>query len=562
MTALATVTALPGAQPKRARKRYVTQPEHVIRQSVEALARVYDSAGRLTKADYQREADRLGVTSRTVENWWSTAVAKVQAAEPQVGRSGFEPVPPRRRTAVTFTAEHYPYFAGVSISNAYYEMIADDIFDRTVHYSTFRRAYTTQVPRDIRSGLRRGEKVMPNDWAYGPGPQTALGKVYTTDLFFPRIYTCDDTTGELLGKVTFVVIRDTASRLPLSWHLFDHAPVSAEITALVGEAVRGWTHDGVFCGGVPDKLRCDNEGLLEAAPHREQLMNLRIVIDPTNSYASWENGQHERMHRVIREEALADLPGHTDGPRTRSNELYLVPDVAPVPFSTLALRLDAWVRSYAFEREIDGKTPFETWRERADAGEQIVHADAEGLAHLALLHGHVTLGKKGVRILGEDYWGPELGAQPTRDFVARRWLNDPTIVEVLTNDGRYLGSIPARRNATGLAQSQEQQRRSGSLRTVAAAQREAQRRRALRSDAVIVSSDDAHVVDHQPNQPDANVPDDANDDRRQNSDGPGTSTTTPSQTADAASPRSKPASLAARLAEANRRAEQDGDTPQ
>ncbi|HTC69088.1 MAG TPA: Mu transposase C-terminal domain-containing protein [Acidothermaceae bacterium] len=481
------------------RKAYVAHKPHVIRQSVAALTKLEAQNGRLTKADYNAEAVRLDVSRRTVETWF----ARAQVAEPAEAPLAHEPIPRSRRTTISLTTDDYQYFAGVSVSSAYYAMLADGRIT-PVHYSTLRRAYEAQVPLDIRSGLRRGEKVMPKDWSYPPGTQTALGKVYTLDLFFPGIR-CADRNGQLLENVVWIAVRDAAVRLPLAWHLFDHAPTSPEVTALVGQAIRGYFHDGVYCGGVPERVRCDNEGLLNAMPHREELMHLRIQIDPTNSYSSWENGGHERMHRAIREELLTALPGHTNGPKTKAKKLYVVPGVAPIPFEELAAMMDRWARSYAFEREIDGATPFEQWRDRIEAGETVEKADTEGLAHLALEYGQVLLGKKGVRVDGEDYWNEELHGQPLRTLTARRWLSDRSTAEVFRLDGTFVGSIPLRNAATGANVAASLKHRGGSLATVAASIREAERRRALLvgTYAVEPTDDSADPLDPEPSPTDA-----------------------------------------------------------
>lgn len=495
----------PAARPRKPLRRH---PEHVIAGAVAALQDVYAATGRLTKADYREQAERCDVVVRTVENWWAAHLRRQQETAAGTGPTVRAPHEPRelpgRRRKFTFDVEHYPYFAGVSIADAYYEMLADGVIP-PMHYHTFRRTYRSQVPLTIQKGLAYGEKVMPEQWVYPPGPATALGKVYTTDVMYPRIQTAhqaDLDAGRLtpLPDVTFMVVRDAATTLPLAWCLFDHVPTAREVTALVGQAVRGYTTDGVFCGGVPDRLRVDNGSNLVADELREHLFGIRTIVDPTNSYSSWENGGHERMHRIIRNEALADLPGHTDGPVTKAGSLYVVPGVDPVPFTVLAQRLDAWARSYAFERtqdQLGSRTPFEAWTERV-ATEPVTRASAEALAHLAMPVGTSTINKRGVTVpfhgAGTTYFLPDLTTAPTRQVNVRVWLTDPSTVELFLPDGTYLGAAGLTSQVSHTDHVKALAQRSGSLKSVADSQREAARRRKLRTTGTATAAPAGHAT--------------------------------------------------------------------
>lgn len=421
-------------------------------------------AGQLDAAAYTAISARTGASKRTLEGLVAAAARNAAA--------GGEALPdPRtgRISKLEITSEVLLCHVGRDLTSAHMLAIAEGIIP-PCHRTTYRDAVLKVISTGELNGLRLGQRVLPEQWVYLDRGEHPLLDQFTIDLFFPRVRTtlADGTT----AVPVWLSVRERSRGLLLAWGLFHRTPRSdsdvegdpasgptaATVLALLGEAIRGWTHDGVFCGGLPRALRCDREALFLTEELRTLLMTLGIEVDPTNSYSSWENGAHERMHQVIRREALQGLPASNNGPRTRSGKLRFAE--ATMPFDELAERLDRWALSYNFERAnpaVGGLTPFASWCERVEAGDPVERASNRELAALSLPTGKTaTKQRNGITPPGSphSYSGPALvGVRNGTVFALGTWVNDDRHLEIFDpTTGAYIATLERTSDMSGVTE--------------------------------------------------------------------------------------------------------------
>jgi hypothetical protein len=450
------------------RSRHTAQPKRgYVRLSDELRVRVTRElvalkvAGQLDAAAYAAISARTGASKRTLEGLVAAAVRNAAA--------GGEPAPdPRtgRTSKIEITSEVLLCHVGRDLTSAHMLAMAQGLIP-PCHRTSYRDALLKVVSGNVLNGLRLGQRVLPEQWVYLDRRENPLMDQFTIDLFFPRVRT---TLADGTAAVpVWVSVRERSRGLLLAWGLFHRTPRSdvdvegdpasgptaATVLALLGEAIRAWTRDGVFCGGLPRALRCDREALFLTEELRTLLMTLGIEVDPTNSYSSWENGAHERMHQVIRREALQGLPASNEGPRTRSGKLRFAE--ATMPFDELAERLDRWALSYNFERAnpaVGGLTPFASWCERLDVGDIVTRASNRELAALSLPVGKIaTKQRNGVTPPGSPftYSGPALvGVRVGTAFALGQWINDDRHLEIFDpTTGAYVATLERTSDMSG-----------------------------------------------------------------------------------------------------------------
>ncbi|SOC47219.1 Integrase core domain-containing protein [Blastococcus aggregatus] len=445
-------------------------------------------AGRLDAAAYAAISARTGASKRTLEGLLAAALRNAAA--------GGEPLPdPRtaRTSKLDISDEVLLCHVGRDLTNAHMLAIAQGLIP-PCHRTTYRDAVLKELSANELNGLRLGQRVLPQQWVYLDRRENPLMDQFTIDLFFPRVRTtlADGTT----AVPVWVSVRERSRGLLLAWGLFHRTPrddfdvegdpasgpTAATVLALLGEAIRGWTRDGVFCGGLPRALRCDREALFLTEELRTLLMTLGIEVDPTNSYSSWENGAHERMHQVIRREALQGLPASNEGPRTRSGKLRFAE--ATMSFDELAARLDRWALSYNFERAnpaVGGLTPFASWCERIDAGDTVERASNRELAALSLPTGKTaTKQRNGITVPGGGltYSGPALvGVRNGTVFALGTWVGDDRHLEIFDpTTGAYVATLERTSDMSGATEGAIMRTRARQRETVETILAEAARR--------------------------------------------------------------------------------------
>jgi transposase InsO family protein len=452
-----------------AKRRYVVASPAQKNEAVSFLFARQQMNGKVTKADYAIEADRLGVSSSTVEKWFLTARKKGTLPDANAAER-FE-----------IKEEWYPVIAAAPTeADAYYELLLS--FDQPVHITTWYRALD-RLEAGLRDGLREGVEGLVNHQLYCTHESAAVNELWAMDLTELPVRTCDED-----GNWTspwLIALTDRGSRACIAYHLFDHSPTGAEVASFITGAVLGRTVDGVFLGGVPARIRCDQESKNISEDVRSVLRQLRIKLQPTNSYCKWENGVQERFFRTAQEEGLGAMLGRTDAP-TDATGATLHRDDGRDPVMThsaVAARLGNWIdRHYNAERGhdgIDGKVPLDVYAEAVD--QVRLHPD-ELLASLVPAQER-TRQKYGVQIenrfwIHENLADVEYG-EPVK---VHTWIGVHDRVALFRSDGRFLGLATEQGDATSAAtKTKVRQRRAKKRRTLDEALRKAEQLKAIRA---------------------------------------------------------------------------------
>jgi hypothetical protein len=475
---------------ERAKRSYVRLSDE-LRERVTRELVALKVTSRLDRAAYERASARTGASVSQLEKLVRAAVRNATAGgearpDPRTGRT----------SKIEITSEVLLCHVNRDLTSAHMLAMASGLIP-PCHRTSYRDAVLKVIDDNQLRGLRLGQRVMPEQWVYLDRRENPLMDVFTIDLFFPRVRTtlADGTT----AVPVWLSVRERSRGLLLAWGLFHRTPRSdfdvegdpasgpttATVLALLGEAIRGWHRDGVFCGGLPRALRCDREALFLTEELRTLLMTLGIEVDPTNSYSSWENGAHERMHQVIRREALQGLPAYNEGPRTRSGKLRFAE--ATMPFDELAELLDRWALSYNFERAnsaVGDLTPFDSWCERLEAGDTVTRASNRELAALSLATGQTaTKQRDGVTPPGSPftYSGPDLvGVRNGTVYALGRWINDDRHLEVFDpKSGAYVATLERTTDMSAATEGAILRKRARQRETVEATFAEAARRHGI-----------------------------------------------------------------------------------
>lgn len=370
-------------------------------------------------------ADDKQVLAAAIQHWHQVtgaSISQLEKLERSVRRNaaaGKGAVPDDRKAAaskIVITDDVLQCHIGRNIAAAHMRAMALGLIP-PCHYTSYRDQLFTHTSRTVIDALRHGQRVLPSQWVYldRSDDNTLLDQI-TTDVFFPGIR-CTDAEGNAIIPV-WVSIRERASGILLSWRMFGRTPRldveedeseargdaasgpnTHDIIALIGEGIRGWqAPGGLKIGGIPRGLRCDREALFLTDDLRISMAALGIEVDPTNSYSSWENGKHERMHQVIRREALEHLLASNRGPQSRSGKRSFA-DIT-ITLEELTELMDRWAVSYNLERISDGKTALERWQQRVEQGGRIERASVKELAEMSLPGGTAKKGKHGITLPG------------------------------------------------------------------------------------------------------------------------------------------------------------------
>ena len=171
-------------------------------------------------------------------------------------------------------------------------------------------------------------------------------------------------------------------------------------------------------------------------------MGVRVI--PSNPRKSNENVAHERVHRVLREELFALLPGSEDGLRDDRGEL--LPDSRPlISLAEARDLLDRWAWAYN-TRAKKGASRMDAWVEEIDLSAGLLpHRETpKTLARYAIERKH-TAKRYALGVLVDTvyYTCPELEEVTNKRFVVRQWLRDERTVELFTPAGTYIGVAAA-----------------------------------------------------------------------------------------------------------------------
>lgn len=481
---------------RKTRKKIHLDDDTRRRVTVELLTAADTNRDRIPSALLRQVSDRTGVSARILQYW-------VRDARNQ--RLKGLPALPQQRQQKTSKYQNLDrdeicelLLQCGSIQAAWEKAVVAGLIPQG-HPNSFRQALYEQLGYDRVQGLLRGLPWLSRHWVY-PKRHTDVGltDLITIDLFFPRVRlsdvpenTWDDIEEEHKKGAVYAGVRAAGTNVILAWKTYKKHPTSRDIRALIGQAFLGWTIGGVFIGGVFSRLMCDREALFLTPELRAELGAFGCDVDPTNSYSSWENGGHERMHGVIRSEALIDVLASNDGVKGRDGKPALAE--ITMTFGELSSRMDRWSMSYNLERgqeALEGLTPVQAWVERVEAGEQPDVRKVSDLSRLALpLDTRVPKSKSGV------WLGPNAGYRGTpghfigsalmkiasKNVDVRYWPNENRAEAFDPTTGRWKGSLYRNdENLPAEAEAEIHGRRAKTRRTVESLVAEARRREAVR----------------------------------------------------------------------------------
>ena len=327
-------------------------------------------------------------------------------------------------------------------------------------YTSFTRQLNSQIGANTVTGACKGVDSMRFSLSEKLDRRPFMS-AYTVDLFHVRA----PLTHRNRSITPFgILVREDHTDTIVNAHIFDTDEVNAAmIASVIGQAFRGKEYtltdpqgadQTVFVGGLPDFIYCDNEAKFVARALDDMLAGLGTRVLTINSYASNENGAHERLHRTLRMQLLSKLPQSTNGKKDKRGQL--MDGRAPLGLTTARELLQAWVyRSNSSNRK-GARAPLEAWV-NADPEQLTIRRPAGAeIAHLAFEHPETCQRYKlGVRLDNEHYFVPELTNFPGKRFTVRRWFGDPDHVELLTADGRTRVGTATRNGAHTAAESQE-----------------------------------------------------------------------------------------------------------
>ena len=438
------------APAKAARKPYVRLTDAARAKLADKLVALSNPG----KVDYQRLAKQFGVSVRTVQSVRAEALAN----DLQRGNSGRARVWPLPEDTLTLIAQYR------NCRLAWEALAAEGRYGGT--YSAFMRAINDQLGATTRKRVAAG-----TGHTAGMGrlaqDRPAFGHTYTLDIFALRAPAT--VNGQLVHPYA-ALIREAHSGLAVAHHLFATDEINAAMVAsLMGTAFRGRrvplpddrVEDEVdpialvsgadsggvdadeavvlealtertimFVGGIPDCIVCDNGSIFIAGELDAALAGHGVVVTPINSYASHENGSHERLHRTLRSRLLAQLPGSSDGPRDERGQLIDTRD--PLTLAQARTLLAYEVDQYNRRIDSRGNSPLARWLAADPDGRIKTRPAAKSLTHLAHLQdGTVQRYSQGLRLNNEHYQSPTVHEHPSKRFLVGIWYGNELRDQVL-----------------------------------------------------------------------------------------------------------------------------------
>lgn len=440
MSANSNVLPLPGTElPPAPRKKYVRLSEEAEERLINEL-NAFDDPG---TADYRKLAERYGVSLRTVER----LVARTRNKEA-----------PRSRISGSKLQHRLPDDVLVMCAALRSRKKVWNHYRKTGaycgDYTSFTRRLNADHGANVVSGACRGVKGMKYKLSEKLERRPFMS-TYTIDLFSMR---APIRVGRNTVNPYGMLVREDQTGAVVNAYVFDSDAVTADMVgAVVGQAFRGRTYvltddegreKDLFVGGLPDFVYCDNATNFLERELNDMYAGLGVRVIAVNSYASNENGTHERLHGTLRTQLLDLLPQSSRGARDRRGEL--VDDSAPIDIKQARALLTAWAHQWNREQGL-----LDEWTKWTEAGAVIRRASDEELAPLALEHPETCKRyTTGVLLDTEHYICSELTRTPSKRFTVRRWLGDENHVEIFSADGKTRIGTAVRNGAHTAAESQ------------------------------------------------------------------------------------------------------------
>lgn len=428
MTALAPVINLEERRARHLGIAYVVPVDRKDRVSLCTDARSRLASELLThparsKAVYADLAARYAVSVRTVEYVLASALPGAGQTTPR-GRAHC-PVP---ESALDLLCERR------SMKQAWRVLQATGSYTRG--YVQFTRQVNAKWGKDVVIAALHGSRKSTT--VYLQLHRSGFMYRYTIDLFDLRMEVLDEK-GHLVHP-TGMLIREDHTGLIVTAYVFESSEVSAAMVAnLLAQAMVGYTvvpQDGptTELGGRPRQVFCDNGAQFASEELRTKLTGLGIEVSHSNSYASNENGAHERQHRTVRDQLLRSLPASNDGRRDRRDEL--VDSRPPITLDELRELVARWTWWHNTEPAgSDQPSPIQRWRDATELT-PAERADPAEIAHLSLIRKTTCqLYRQGVLLNTRYYVTPNLSIAGLKRFAVGIWLGDKNHIEIFDKAG-------------------------------------------------------------------------------------------------------------------------------
>ena len=337
-------------------------------------------------------------------------------------------------------------------------------------YSNFTRQVNAKWGNDVISAAcGRSKKVTAQ---YLQGSHEGFMAQYTVDLFDLHM---DALHGKKHVHPTGMLVREDHTNLIVAAHVFESKNVTADMVASVlAPAMIGYTltDRSIRLGGLPRHVFSDNGSQFDAAELRTRLAGLGVGVPHSNSYASNENGSHERKHGTMRSQLLKSLPTSGDGRfDKRGNALDTRTLLTLEKVRDLVAR---WVWFHNDEPAgRDMLSPVQRWQE-ADEDAPAEYATVREVARMGLPYKKTCqIYGYGVLVDTRHYLNPALSEVTSRSFIVRTWPGDTDHVEVFDRQDNYIGRATYNPNRTAAEEQALLAHRAEVTRTIAQADRQA-----------------------------------------------------------------------------------------
>jgi hypothetical protein len=234
-----------------------------------------------------------------------------------------------------------------------------------------------------------------------------------------------------------------ASQLPAA---YDVIPVRCKVEdscRVIGEAIRGWTHDEFRVEGAAAFLRTDqaSEYLSDELALRTRFVGMGP--NPGESYSPGGDGVAESLFGLL-DAKIKMIPGTTQWVKDRTG---ISLPTGEISWEALLEAVDAAFHEIRFvdrftEGEWEGWTRFEKHRELVQTGELCPEpVKDEDLARLAVPEAENTYDlKKGLSFRGTRYLSNALSDNARKGKMTICTLIDETEIFVFDRDGQFLGT--------------------------------------------------------------------------------------------------------------------------
>jgi putative transposase len=315
---------------------------------LERLRQIQIERGSIPAADYD-EAQRLtGYSRRQIQR----KLAELRVGDEVPHRKGFELTEHHRQVIMASQG---------NVAQAYRELTSCG--ELLPNLDTFWRAWNRE-PTGMQAYARKGAAGMSDHWLYLNYEAGQRNDVWQADHFELPVDVIADGHTTTLVKPWLTLFVDDKSRKVMSWSLTATPGSRADaqvVRATIVAGIRIRLEDGVEVGGVPARMRWDNDLSFTADTVVKLGTKLGFECKPVPPYSGHMKGKIERLGRTVQEKFCTTQPGYTHGPKTYTNKDPFR-DTDHLTAEQLRARLSLWFAEYdrTFHQGIK-MTPLERW---------------------------------------------------------------------------------------------------------------------------------------------------------------------------------------------------------